>query len=56
MCIVVIMQSQPDLLHIILALRPPRSFAGHLYGGKQYRNQQPDDCDRDEQLNQREST
>ena len=53
--IVIIVQCQPDLLQIILALRPARCFAGLLHCWQQQRNQHRDDCDDHQQFNQRKS-
>jgi hypothetical protein len=54
--IVVIVHRQPELLQVVLALRPARGLAGLLHGGKQQRDQDRDDRDHDEQFDQRERT
>jgi hypothetical protein len=49
----IIVNRQPDLLEIILALRPSRRLACLLYRRQQQRYQDRDDGDDNQQFNQR---
>jgi hypothetical protein len=48
-------QSDADLLQVVLALASPGRFAGLLHGGKQQGNQHRNDGDHHQQLDQRET-
>src|SRR4051812_43032655 len=50
------MNRQPDVLQIVLALRPPRRFARRLNGRQQQRDQNANNRNHDEKLNKREAT
>ena len=52
---VVIVQGQPHLLEVVLALRPPGGLAGGLDGGEEQADQDGDDGDDHQQLDQREA-
>jgi hypothetical protein len=49
-------QGQPDLLTIVLALRPASGLASLVYGWKQKRNQDADDGNHYQQFDQRKTT
>ena len=49
--IIVIMDREAELLHVVGALDSAGCLAGGLHGGKQQRDQHSDDCDDDEELN-----
>jgi hypothetical protein len=49
------MARQCKLLEAVLALGPPRGFAGRLHRGQEQGDQHTDDGDDDEQLNQRKA-
>jgi hypothetical protein len=49
------MQSNADLLQVVLALRSRRRFTHLLHSGKQQADQDGDDRDDDEQFDQRET-
>jgi hypothetical protein len=52
--IVVHVQSQPDLLHVVAARRTAGRLPSHLDGGQEQRDQNPDNGDDDQQFDQRE--
>ena len=52
--VVVVVQGQPDLLQVVLALHPGGGLADLLDGGQQQADQDRDDRDHDQQLDQRE--
>ena len=51
----VIVQCQPDLLQVVLALDPPGCLTGLLHRGKQESDQDGNDRDHDQEFNQRKS-
>ena len=55
-CRFVIECSQPQLLHVVFALRAASRFACLLHGWKQQRNQNSDDRDHHQKFDQRKST
>jgi len=56
MNIVVGVQGESNLFHVIAALRSPRRFAGSLDGRQQQGNQNANDGDHNQQFDQREAT
>jgi hypothetical protein len=46
--VVIHVQAQPDLLHVVAARRATRCFAGHLNGGQKQRDQNANDGDDDQ--------
>ena len=56
MNIVVVVQSDSNLLQMVSALRPASGFPSLLHGGKQQRHQNSNDGDHNEQLDQGEGT
>ena len=56
MNVMVVVQRQPDLLQIVLALRSPGGFACLLYRRQQKSDQNRNNCDHHQQLNQRKCT
>ena len=52
MGIVVVVQRNPQLMEIVLALGTSRCFTSLLYGRQQQGNQNGDDGDNDQQFNQ----
>ena len=51
----VVVQSQADLLEVVGALDPPRRLSRRLHGGEQKGDQDGDDRDDDEQFDQGEA-
>ena len=51
----VVVQGRTKLLQVVVALGPPRRFAGRLDRGQQQRDQDADDGDHDQQFNQRKA-
>ncbi len=50
--VMIVVNRQPELLQVVLALRPPSGFACLLNSGQQQRNQDCDNCDDHQQLDQ----
>jgi hypothetical protein len=50
------MSSQNDLLHVIAALHASSRCTCRLHCWQQQANQNPNDCDNNQELDQREST
>ena len=55
MCVVIVVECESDLTHVILALRPASSLASVLNGRQQQSDQNGDDGDHHQQLNQHKS-
>ena len=55
MRVVVVMQCESDLLHVVLALSSSSRFTGLLHGRQQQGNQNRNDRNHDQQFNQRKS-
>ena len=49
------LETQPDLLEVVGALSPPRTFAGRLDGRQQQADEDADDGNHDQQFDQREA-
>jgi hypothetical protein len=52
MVVVIIHQTQADLVQMMLALHPPPGLASHLHCGKQQAGEHTDHAKRDKQLDQ----
>ncbi len=53
---IIVVQRDPDLNQVVLALRSPRGFSGLLNGGQKQRHKNGDDGDHHQKFNQREAT
>ena len=51
----VVVQGQPELLEVVVALHPPRRLPRRLHGRQEQRDQDRDDRDDDQELDQREA-
>ena len=51
-----VVQGQPDLLQVVLALGSSSCFSGGLHGGQEQRHKDPNDRNHHQQLHEGEST